>query len=148
MCYFRVFVEGSGEDVEASWGVKSHRTGFIGKELVRCLLGDDSRADLEVFQEVKEALLALLQDLLICLHCSTLQLVFEIDLVDVKQYLADISEKDADKLIILEDNMMICLRLLLLPTILLRGELLLGVRSIRLLNSHGLIFLPLSDLRG
>lgn len=73
------------------------------------------------------------------LNSSTLQLMLEVDLVDVKENFANIPKEDADEFIVLKDDLIgLGQGLFLLPIFRLSGELL-GTGSVvlRQVDSHG-----------
>ena len=56
------------------------------------LLGDNTWADIKLLEQVEEGLLRCLQNRLLALHTSALELVLEIELVGREEYTAHIAQ--------------------------------------------------------
>ena len=69
---FAVFVHDFGQYVETSWRIDGHLPRIVHENLVRSLLGHNARANLKIFQEVEQTLLAHLHNGLLTLHRATL----------------------------------------------------------------------------
>ena len=92
-----------GQDIKACGRVQGHRVRVIREDFVGRLFRDNSRAYLKVLQEVEEVPLASLEDRRVCLYGAALELVFKVNVVNVKKHFADVPQQNADQLVKLKD---------------------------------------------
>ena len=112
LAHFAVLVHHFRQNIKTCRRVNCHLPRIVHENLIRSLLSHNARANLKIFQEVEQTLLAHFHNGLLTLHRATFQFMLEIQLVDVQKYPAHISQQNAHKLIKLKDCILHDLRTL------------------------------------
>ena len=91
LAHFTVLVHHFRQYIKTRGRVNCHLAWIVHENLVRSLFSHYARANLKIFQEVEQTLLAHFHNGMLTLHRATFQFMLEIQLVDVQQHPAHIS---------------------------------------------------------